>query len=269
MSKMILFSGQSLQRNYQKCGGNVKSEKERLQDKKDKEAIRKSRKQASWKTKVREQRMDNRDNNKESLDKKIQRNIDSIPNETNKKISAIKENAERTVKGRIEEAKKQTNKIAREHNLPEPNNPEAMAHDRLHCYACDGHLHIPDAYKSLDSDIAKLFDDKTVKHLCCFCFSKMSDDELSIFKGEASAEIRLAVYNPEESVNKNVDINGKIKEIRRMSDLDKIRLKSRMKKYQHIVNMVGNIKHDYLQEGDDFENIVRNQARTRYTACTL
>lgn len=269
MSNMILFSGQSLQRKYEKCGGGVKGAKELARDKADKDALRASRKKQTWRTKALEERMDQRDDNRKSLDELIKEEIARIPNKENMKIADIERQAKATVQSRIAEAKKNTNRLAREHNLEQPNNPEAVEQDRYHCYVCDGHLHIPDAYKTLDDDVSKLFDDTSVKHLCCFCFAKMDDGELSINKGEATAEIRLAVYNPEESVNKDVDTKHKIQEVKKMSDLEKIRLKSKMKKYQHVINMVGNVKHDYLQEGDDIENCVRNGAKTRYNACTL
>ena len=46
-------------------------------------------------------------------------------------------------------------------------------------------------------------------------------------------------------------------------------MKGKLRRWKQNVELVGKVKHDYLQEGDDFENQVRNRAHTRYTACTL
>lgn len=250
---MMHFSGQNLQRNYQKCGGGVLSDKERLRAKKDKEALRKNRKNQPWKTQAREDRMDARDS-RESLDKRIEKKIERLPLEEEREIKLIEDNAKLNVENRIEEAKNKTNKLAREYGLTAPNNAEAVEFDRYHCYACAGKLHIPDAYKGLDDSIAGLFDDTSVKHLCCFCFMDMEKGSLNISKGEATSEIRLAVYDPIASVDKNIDIKDKVDQVRKMSDLDRLRLKSKMKQYKHVINLVGNIKHDDLEDGDRMEN---------------
>lgn len=266
MSKMINFSGQQLQRNYSNGVESVISDKQREAQKKDFEALKKAN---EAKRAMREARMNKRDEQKAPLSAKIEQDIKIVDIIEKEKINSIKTNAKYEIARRLVDAKEKTNLLARQYGLQEPNNPEALAHDRLHCFNCDIKLHLPNAYKQLDEDIASLFDNNDVRHLCCFCFGKMSHDEITIRKGEANAEIRLAVYNPEEAVKKNVDINGKIIEVQKMSDLDRIRLKSKLKQYNNVVNMIGNVKHDYLHEGDQFENQVIYRAKTRYTACTL
>ena len=76
---------------------------------------------------------------------------------------------------------------------------------------------------------------------------------------EADAKVRLQVYNPIESTKAEIDslIESKM-----------IQMKSKLKKWQQDVALVGNIKHDYLQEGDQIENSVLYNAKTRYNACT-
>lgn len=268
MTKMINFSGQELQRNYSNGAGSVITDKQREQQRKDFEALRKITEAKKAKTARREALMTQRDDNRESLDVKLEKEIELIPIKEQQKIKDIKESAERLIGHRLIKAKEKTNLLARQHGLPEPNNPEAVRHDRLHCYNCDTTLHLPNAYKSLDEDIASLFDDESVRHLCCFCFSKMSHEEITIRKGEATPEIRMAVYNPEEAVRKNVDISGTIQEVKKMSDLDRIRLKSKIKQYKNVINLIGNVKYDALYEADRFENQVIYGAKTRYTACS-
>lgn len=265
MSKMIQFKGQNLQREYSNGLSAVISDKEREAQKKDFEALKKIN---EAKRLEREARMAYRDDNRASLDVKLEKQVEMIPVIEKQKIKEIEENAKHLIEYRLIEAKKKTNRLARQYGLKEPNNPEALAHDRLHCYVCDTNLHLPNAYKSLDEDVSSLFDDESVRHLCCFCFSKMTDEEITIRKGEATPEIRMAVYNPEETVSKNVDINGKIQEVKRMSDLDRIRLKSKIKQYKNVVNMIGNVKYDRLYEMDRFENQVLYNAPTRWTACS-
>ena len=46
-------------------------------------------------------------------------------------------------------------------------------------------------------------------------------------------------------------------------------MKSKLRKWKQDTALVGNVKHDYLEEGDQFENQVLYRAPTRYTACTL
>lgn len=261
---MMNFSGQSLQRTYQECGGKINKNEEK-RELKDRQALHKARKQQSWKTTAIQERMDERDDNRKSLDELIKEEIARIPNKQNMKIADIQRRAKITVEIRLKEAKEKTNRLARKHGLELPNNPEAVKHDRFHCYSCGGKLHIPDAYKELDDSVKGLFDDETVKHLCCFCFVK---EDLDINEGEATPDIRLAVYNPGESVKKNIDTKGKIENVKKMSDLQKISLKNKMKKYQNIINLVGNVKHNYLEDGNYMENKVLLDSKGIYS-CTL
>lgn len=166
------------------------------------------------------------------------------------------------VKSIIDNAKSKTNHLARQYGVPEPNNPEALAHDRLSCYACNRKLHEPNAYKKLDDETAKLFDDVEVRQLCCWCFGAMGDEQVKSIRTnkELTKEIRLAIYNPVESTKA---------EIEAMTELKRIQLKSKIKRHEAETHLVGNVKHDYLLEGDQFENQVIYRAKTRWTACTL
>ena len=157
--------------------------------------------------------------------------------------------------------KSTTNVIARKYGLVQPNNPEALAHDRLHCITCDRELHIPDAHE--DIGVESLFDDDEVRMLCCWCFGKMGDDEIkdTMKTGlEATAEIRLRVYNPEESTE--LEIEG-------LTDSRLAYLKSKLRRWEQTTALIGNLKHDYLTEGDAFENHDYHQNKTRYDSCTL
>lgn len=90
----------------------------------------------------------------------------------------------------------------------------------------------------------------------------MSDSDIkrSANNGEeASKEIRLKVYNPEESSKE---------EIESLIDSKMIQLKSKLKKWEQDVSLVGKIKHDNLLEVDQLENSVMYNAKTRYNACT-
>jgi hypothetical protein len=156
-------------------------------------------------------------------------------------------------------ARGETNALAREYGLSQPNNPEALAHDRLHCMMCDRTLDSPHVGQFGENSI---FDEEDVRLMCCWCFGKMSDSDIkhSINKKEATAEIRLKVYNPDESTKA---------EIESLIESKMIQMKSKLRKWKQDTALVGNVKHDYLEEGDQFENQVLYRAPTRYTACTL
>jgi hypothetical protein len=123
---------------------------------------------------------------------------------------------------------------------------------------CDRKLDNPNAGNSPNSP----WDDEDIRLMCCWCFGKMSDSDIkrSATNGEeASKEIRLKVYNPLESSKEEIDslIESKM-----------IQLRGKLKRWEQDVALIGKIKHDYLKEGDDFENTYRNMAKTRYNACT-
>lgn len=242
---MILISGQGLQRRY--SNGTGQSGKLTDSDKKVQQSDRAALRKAS---------RARRAGREEREELRMKRNIS--PKE---ELEILKKNPEKDidVEDIVKKAKSQTNVIAREHGLPQPNNEEALVHDRLHCMTCDRKLDSPNAGKTKDD----LFDDVDVRLMCCWCFGKMSDSDIkdTMYTGkEASAEIRLKVYNPEQSTKA---------EIESLVESKMIQMKSKLKRWEQNTALVGNIKHDYLQEGDDFENIVRNNANTRWTSCTL
>lgn len=247
MSKMINF-GNGLQGKYNNSvTGNTKTKSEKKVANSDHEALMKHSKKMA---KAREDRADIRESSMMAPDKaleKVETGDDALLN------GQIK-NMQKTVKAG-------TNVLARQYGLQEPNNPEAMAHDRLHCATCDRRLDSPNAHKQNGLD--DLFKDEDIRIMCCWCFGKMSDSDIksTMYTGlEATKEIRLKVYNPEESTKA---------EMESLTDSRKIYLKCKLRKWEQDTALIGNIKHDYLQEGDDFENTYRNMAKTRYNACTL
>lgn len=235
---------------------------------KDMDALKVS---ANTKREARMSRMDNRDNNRVTLDIKIGQEIVELKVNEVADIKSIEKQALEQVENRLIEAKEKTNVLARKYGLAEPNNPEALKHDRLHCFGCDRRLHNPNAYKDLDSEIANLFDDDSVRHLCCWCFGAMNSEQITSIRStdDITKEIRLAIYNPESIVDTNIDIKDKVDNVKKMTKEYELYLKAKMKKYQNVVNMIGTVKHDYLLEGDQFENQVMYRAKTRYNACTL
>ena len=246
MSKMINFGGQNLQRKYGgNSSSNMKTNAEKIRQDKDREALKKA---SELKRAGRESRMEER----------LIRNMSP-----DMAIKLLEENpqADVDIKNIHKKALAQSNVIARQYGIIEPNNPEALVHDRLHCYTCDRKLHQPNAHKSLE--LGGLFDDSDIRIMCCWCFGKMNDDEIkSTMRIEgivADSKIRLKVYNPIESTKEEVDslIESKI-----------IQLRGKLKRWQQDTALIGNIKHEYLYEGDQFENQVMYRAKTRYTACT-
>ena len=239
---MINF-GNGLGKKYSNgAKSDVLTDSDRKNQKKDHEALRNASKS---RRKAREERQEAR----------MARNISP-----EKEMKILKENPEKdiNVKAIQKEAKSKTNVLAREHGLAQPNNPEALAHDRLHCMMCDRQLDSPHV-GNFDNSI---FDEADVRIMCCWCFGEMSDSDIKskVTVSEASAEIRLKVYNPEESTKAEVEslIESKM-----------IQMKGKLRRWKQDIELVGKVKHDYLQEGDDFENTYRNMAKTRYNACTL
>ena len=246
---MINFKGQELQRSYQQSG-KIDTDAIR-QQKADLEALRAMRKNQTWKTKQREERMNLRIERLENMKPEVQ--LEKFEQNPTKGIDVEKIKSELLAT---------TNATARKYGLPEPNNPEALAHDRTHCMCCDRKLHQPNAHKNLDID-PDLIDDEEVRLMCCWCFGKMDDDDIrsTMYTGmEADAKIRLKVYNPEQSTQQEIDS---------LIESKRIQLKSKLKRWEQDVALVGNVKHDYLLEVDQLENTVIYNAKTRYTACTL
>lgn len=242
---MIHINGQGLQRKYSNgASSTLKTNAEKSQAQKDRDALKKA---SLAKRKAREARAEKREMRLNNANPEVA-------------IKILEENPEKDINiAQIQkEAMSKTNALAREFGLSEPNNPEALAHDRLHCMMCDRTLDSPHTNQFGGDSI---FDEEDVRLMCCWCFGKMSDSDIKheIEPKEATAEIRLKVYNPIESTKA---------EIESMIESKMIQMKSKLKKWQQDVALVGNIKHDYLQEGDQIENSVLYNAKTRYNACT-
>lgn len=242
---MIHINGQGLQRKYSNgASSTLKTNAEKSQAQKDRDALKKA---SLAKRKAREARAEKREMRLNNANPEVA-------------IKILEENPEKDINiAQIQkEAMSKTNALAREFGLSEPNNPEALAHDRLHCMICDRTLDSPHTNQFGEDSI---FDEEDVRLMCCWCFGKMSDSDIKhqIEPKEATAEIRLKVYNPIESTKAEVES---------MIESKMIQMKSKLKKWQQDVALVGNIKHDYLQEGDQIENSVLYNAKTRYTACT-
>jgi len=244
---MININGQGLQRKYSSgSSSNLKTNAQKSREQNDKEALKKA---SLTKRKAREVR----------AEKRQARLNDANPEVA---IKILEENPEKdiNVANIQKQALSKTNVLAREFGLSQPNNPEALAHDRLHCSTCDRKLDQPDAHKSLG--VESLIDDADIRLLCCWCFGKMGESDIksTMYSGkEADAKVRLKVYNPIESTKAEIDT---------LIESKMIQMKSKLKKWKQDVALVGNIKHDYLQEGDQIENSVLYNAKTRYTACT-
>ena len=244
---MININGQGLQRKYSNgSSSNLKTNAQKSQAQKDREALKKA---SLAKREAREARAEKREMRLNNANPELA-------------IKILEENPEKDINvNQIQkEAMAKTNVLAREYGLSQPNNPEALAHDRLHCSACDRKLDSPNAHKQ--DGLGNLFEDEDVRLLCCWCFGKMGESDIksTMYSGlEADSKVRLQVYNPIESTKAEVEslIESKM-----------IQMKSKLKKWQQDVALVGNIKHDYLQEGDQIENSVLYNAKTRYTACT-
>lgn len=136
----------------------------------------------------------------------------AIEEEAKNRETMIEESKEELIEQSVKEALGKTNHLARAFGLAEPNNPEALKHDRLHCSVCDMRLHWPNAYKDAPEEAQMLLGkDEDVRHICCYCFGKLeSGQDLEIQKGEATKEIRMMVYNPREFAER--DLEGKLEE---------------------------------------------------------
>jgi len=241
---MMYFNGQNLQRKYSKKNETMSIQEKEVQ-KKDMEAMKKVHEKNRAK---REARMNKRDEKHISPDKELE-NFEMNP-ESDVEIQKVQK-----------KALEKTNVIARQYGLPQPNNPEALEHDRFHCATCDRKLHDPNAVKG--TDVQGLFDDSDIRLLCCWCFGKFSDDDIKstmrIEGAEADAEIRLKVYNPIESTKEEVES---------LTESRRIYLKSKLKKWQQDTALIGNIKHDQLADSDYMENYVLYNSKGIYS-CTL
>jgi flagellar biosynthesis GTPase FlhF len=262
---MILF-GNGLQRKYKtKAESNIKSDAEVSQEKNDREALRKHH---ASKRAEREARLEHRDKNRKSITEDSKEQIKLNKKDEVNRLKQLESNRDNKIERQIKEAKEKTGHLARKHGLAEPNNPEALKHDRLHCYKCDMHLHIPNAYKELPEDVQALFgNDSDVRHFCCFCFGKMGDGEIiKLQDADSNKKIRMMIYNPEDYVRENADEIHQ-EDIDQIKTLTKERIayyKAKIKKYEHVISLIGTVKHDHLQEVDDLVETVRNHAPTRY-----
>lgn len=265
MSRMINF-GNGLQKKYKTDQeSDIKSDAENSRINKDNEALRKHSKA---KSDAREARLKARDDNRKSITEDSQEQIKLNKKDEVDRLQQLEDNKDNKIERQIDEAKEKTGHLARKHGLAEPNNPEALKHDRLHCYKCDMHLHIPNAYKELPKDVQALFgNDQDVRHFCCFCFGKMDDGEIvKLQDSESNRKIRMMIYNPEDYVRENADEihEDDIKEIKTLTKERIAYFNAKIKKYENVISLIGTVKHDNLQEVDDLENTIRNLAPTRY-----
>ena len=265
MSRMINF-GNGLQRKYiNKSEDKPVSDAEKTQAEKDQEALRKH---AESKREARDARLQHRDDNRKSIIEDSEDQIELTKKDKVNRLQELEDNKENRIEVQVKEAKEKTNHLAREHGLSEPNNPEALEHDRLHCYKCDMHLHIPNAYKDLPVEVrALLGSDESIRHLCCYCFGKMEDGEIvKLQDSESDRKVRLMIYNPEAYVRENADeINDS--DIQHIEHLTVERIayyKAKIKRYENVISLIGNVKHDTIQEVDDLIETVRNNAPTRW-----
>ena len=262
---MINF-GNGLQKKYKtEQESDVKSDAEKSQKEKDREALKKHSKARAG---AREARLESRDDNRKSVIEDSVEQIELTKKDKVNRLQALEDNLENKIERQIDEAKGKTGHLARKHGLAEPNNPEALKHDRLHCYKCDMHLHVPDAYKELPEEVQALFgNDKDVRHLCCYCFGKMEDGEIvKLQDGESDRKIRMMIYNPEDYVRENADEihEDDKKDIEKLTKERIAYYNAKIKKYENVISLIGTVKHDQLQEVDDLENTVRNLAPTRW-----
>ena len=265
MTRMIKF-GNGLQRKYiNKSEDKPVSDADKKQVNSDREALRKYH---ASKAEARDARLEARDKNRKSISEDAKEQIELTKKDKVDRLQQLEDDQEDKIERQIGEAKGKTNHLARKHGLAEPNNPEALKHDRLHCYKCDMHLHIPNAYKDLPEDIqALLGSDEDIRHFCCFCFGKMDDGEIiKLQETDSDKKVRMMIYNPESYVRENADEVHE-DDIKHIESLTKERIayyNARIKKYEHVVSLIGNIKHDTIQEVDDLIETVRNNAPTRW-----
>ncbi len=266
MSRMINF-GNGLQRKYlDETSDKPVTDADKTQAQKDQEALRKY---AESKAAKRNAKLDKRDANRKDLVEGAKEQIELTKQDKIDRLQDLEDNLENKIERQVIEAKEKTNHLAREHGLKEPDNPEALKHDRYHCYRCDMHLHVPDAYKDLDPEVQSLFGgDEEVRHLCCYCFGKMEDGEIIKVqtKETSSKKVRLMIYDPESFVRDNADeVHQDDKDhIEKLTAEHIAYFKSKIKKYEGVYSLIGKVKHDRIQEVDDLENTVRNNANTRW-----
>ena len=263
---MIKF-GNGLQRKYvTNPESDVVSDADKTQAQKDREALRKY---AESKRIERESRLEYRDANRKSVIEDSQEQIELTKQDKLDRLQQLEDEKEGKIERQVMEAKGKTNHLARKYGLKEPNNPEALKHDRYHCYKCDMKLHIPDAYKQLNPEIQALFNnDEDIRHLCCYCFGKMEDGEIVKLQTDefSDKKIRVMIHDPESFVRENADEihQDDIKEIEKLTKERIVYYNAKIKRYEGIISLIGTVKHDQLQEVDDLENTVRNLAPTRY-----
>lgn len=240
MSRMINFSGQGLQRAYTKKKSELSTQEKEMQ-KSDREALKKY---AESQRKAREARQAERMERNKPITQQV---------EDFEKNGLSKKEIDNVMDGAMEE----TNVIARKYGLPQPNNPEALEHDRYHCMTCDRKLDNPNAHKGTVWE--ELYDkDEDVRLMCCWCFGRMGDDEIKstmrIEGAEADAKIRLQIYNPMES---------KKEEIESLTSTRRIFLKSKLKKWEQDTELIGKLTRT-LHDEDYQENFNMYNAKTRY-----
>ena len=107
------------------------STQEQEQKKQDREALRKY---AESQREKREARMNARMEKNKPITKEV---------EDFEKNGLSEEEIAKVTDGVMEK----TNALARKYGLPQPNNKEALEHDRTHCFACDRKLDSPNAHK--------------------------------------------------------------------------------------------------------------------------
>ncbi len=160
---MIHINGQGLQRKYSSgSSSSLKTNAEKSRQQKDRDALKKA---SLAKREAREARAEKRE----------ARLNDANPEVA---IKILEENPEKDINVvQIQkQAMEKTNALAREFGLSQPNNPEALAHDRLHCSTCDRKLDSPNAHKQ--EGLGGLFEDEDVRLLCCWCFGKMGESDI-------------------------------------------------------------------------------------------
>ena len=139
---MININGQGLQRKYSNgSSSNLKTNAQKSQAQKDREALKKA---SLAKREAREARAEKREMRLNNANPELA-------------IKILEENPEKDINvNQIQkEAMAKTNVLAREFGLSQPNNPEALAHDRLHCSACDRKLDSPNAHKQDGLEIGR------------------------------------------------------------------------------------------------------------------
>ncbi len=259
--------GNGLQRKYStNPESNIESDAEVNRKKKDREALRKHRQSKSAEI---EARMKYRDDNRKSVTEYSKEQIELTKQDKVDRLQELEDTKEHRIESQIKEAKGKTGHLARKHGLTEPNNPEALEHDRLHCYKCDMHLHIPNAYKDLPEEVQLLLGrDEGIRHLCCYCFGKMDDGEIIKLQenSDSDKKVRMMIYNPEQFVRENADGIHQ-SDIDHIETLTKERIayyNAKIKKYEGIVSLIGTVKHNDLDDEEHTELSFLKQFPTRY-----